>query len=276
MSTNQQARPFAGDSIALSIAASEINEALTPHYFGLAEEKARWQGSRVKLKSEVMSLMAQTQSSGGPLAYPINRHASWGELPSSLVMFHGPKAEQEFLVIESWLSRRASVLVESRKKTQGNDFVLSLKLAIPHNEKFMVTSNGIPNYFRLLVPLGMLDFLSFGKKDKPLPIVGKDYAGTLYEVMAYRYTLVDQRYEGFRNRPTALLALALDTDSRMHDIIERIRRKDGKISMEGIRKLSRQYRWEEQFVPDEARKTEGFGDTFLEYVDYQEVADQFN
>lgn len=244
-----------------------------------APADARWVGSKVMLKADVLEKMAKTVVPKGPMSIPRNFHASSGDLPTSLVLYSQPAPDKEYVVTKASM-REPQALYDTfywrRNKAVFPSFVLALTLvAVP--EKGLDAGLVCEDPLTLTVPVDCVEFLSWGKEGSPDLIPGKDFAAPALDVLRHTYTKVNHAFEGYSNRPTGILGVTLEQDERMQNALKGIIRKDGTISDAGLRQLVLRERWERKFVPQEAYYTSGFPETseFATKVNYAEIADYF-
>lgn len=124
-------------------------------------------------------------------------------------------------------------------------------------------------------PYLLLDFFNQVEEGSgDFPIAGRDYSPSEYERLTALYAKVNQEFEGYSNRPTACLALALLNSSEHRLCLLNNLTKQGKLTEAKLRQLSSRNRWELEYVPAEAYLTDPFPPhrPYLQQVNYAEIA----
>lgn len=126
-------------------------------------------------------------------------------------------------------------------------------------------------------PTLVLDlFTQIEEGDGKAPVAGRDYSRSEYERLKPLYGAIDHSFDGYSNRPTACLGLALMNSSDDRKILRQSITQKGVLTEARLRQLTSRQRWLEKYVPDEAYFTDPFPQhsPYRQEVNYAEIASE--
>lgn len=249
-----------------------------PEEIGVPGANLRWVGTRVRLKSGVVAMMKDTESVGqfGTL---INPHTASGALPLTLVSRATPSEDDEYIITgirtasASTTYQLHAYATPEERRTLVRVFELTMAVApgcspIAERDKQWMYS--------LVAPTNCVEVVSLASKLHKLPEPGIDFIAPQWMVTTHEYRKIDQRCEGFTNRPTAKLAKAFRENREVARDIEKLRDDFGNIHGPALVRMSFEKCWETLFLKEEDFLTPGFPRSFRLSVNYTELASVLN
>lgn len=246
----------------------------SPETSGLGEG-LRWEGSRVRLRLHILAMMAETRLCGA-FNLPVN---ICGSLPAALVLSKQPTSSTEFIVTGTGTQTMGEVYPKNvfidRKAKEQPCRVFHVREAVTGARTGRAAYQPITYWNRLTIPVDALEVVTVAKADASLPVPGVDYVEERGVIAQYHYDRLDRTCDGFSNKPTAVLALALKTDQALNTQVQGIRTKKGVVTEAGLMRLSKRHGWQGKFITQEDRYIDGFPHHF-QSVDFAEIAEFFN